>query len=144
MSLSKRFGNEEDFVPILCRGLAFEGFGDFCDFVKSITYGTSRTCKVRGSNPCRDRQGPPACRAGGPRRERSCRLRNCHPARIRPSRGCQASGEATVPRPLYMTASMVHCQSIVQVSSCQLVLNLLLPRYLEKWVSYKLEILVSK
>ncbi len=42
------------------------------------------------------------------------------------------------------TASVVHCQSIVQVSSCQLVLNLLLPRYLEKWVSYKLEIPVSK
>ena len=35
---------------------------------------------------------------------------------------------------LYVTASVVHCQSIVQVSSFQVVLNLPLPRYLEKRV----------
>jgi hypothetical protein len=41
------------FVPILYRDLAFEPFDDFSDFVKSVSYGTSKTCQVRGSNPCR-------------------------------------------------------------------------------------------
>jgi hypothetical protein len=34
-----------------------------------------------------------------------------------------------------MTASVVNCQSIVQVSRYQVVPNFLLPRYLEKWLA---------
>jgi hypothetical protein len=41
-----------------------------------------------------------------------------------------------------LTSSAVHCQSIVQVSACQVVLNLLLPHYLENWASYKSQNLV--
>jgi len=34
-------------VPILYRMLAFGAFDDFSDFVKSINYGTSKTCQER-------------------------------------------------------------------------------------------------
>jgi hypothetical protein len=36
------------------RELAFDAFDDFSYFVKSISCGTSKTCHVRGSHPCRD------------------------------------------------------------------------------------------
>jgi hypothetical protein len=36
------------FVPILYRDPAFEAFGDFSNFVESVSYGTSKTCQVRG------------------------------------------------------------------------------------------------
>jgi len=41
-------------VPILYRWRDFDAFGDFSDFVESVSYGTSKTCQVRGSSPCRD------------------------------------------------------------------------------------------
>jgi hypothetical protein len=41
------------FVPILYQMPAFGAFKDFSDFVESITCGLSKTCQVRGSNPCR-------------------------------------------------------------------------------------------
>jgi hypothetical protein len=40
-------------VQILYRERDFDAFGDFGDFVESVSYGTSRTCQVRGSSPCR-------------------------------------------------------------------------------------------
>ena len=53
--ISKRAVEQEDkiFVPILYRYPAFEAFDDFSDFVESISYETSKSCQVRGSNPCR-------------------------------------------------------------------------------------------
>ena len=35
------------------RCLLFEAFDDFSDFVESISCETSKSCQVRGSNPCR-------------------------------------------------------------------------------------------
>ena len=46
-------------------------------------------------------------------------------------------------RHIYMTASLVRCQSIVQVSCNQLVRTFPLPRYLEKWVRRETRFLVS-
>jgi hypothetical protein len=40
-------------VPILYRDRDFGALGDFEDFLESVSYGTSKTCQVRGSNPCR-------------------------------------------------------------------------------------------
>jgi hypothetical protein len=40
-------------VPILYRGLAFEAFDDFSDFLESISCETLKSCQDRGSNPCR-------------------------------------------------------------------------------------------
>jgi len=37
----------------LYRDPAFEAFDDFSDFVESVSCGTSESCQVRGSNPCR-------------------------------------------------------------------------------------------
>jgi hypothetical protein len=34
-------------VQILYRERDFDAFGDFGDFVESVSYGTSRTCQVR-------------------------------------------------------------------------------------------------
>jgi hypothetical protein len=55
-----------EIVPILYGERDFDAFDDFGDFVESVSYGTSKTCQVRGSNPCRDRPGPPVCRPEGP------------------------------------------------------------------------------
>jgi|HubBroStandDraft_4_1064222.scaffolds.fasta_scaffold2415030_2 hypothetical protein len=55
-----------EIVPILYGERDFDAFDDFGDFVESISYGSSKTCQVRGSNQCQDRQGPPACEAGRP------------------------------------------------------------------------------
>lgn len=33
--------------------LLLMSFYNFSDFVESISYGTSKSCQVRGSNPCR-------------------------------------------------------------------------------------------
>ena len=41
------------FVHFLYRDPAFEAFDDFSDFVESISCETSKSCQVRGSNPCR-------------------------------------------------------------------------------------------
>ncbi len=41
------------FVPILYQDPAFDAFDDFSDFVESVTCETSKSCQVRGSNPCR-------------------------------------------------------------------------------------------
>src|SRR6266436_8065960 len=41
------------FVPILYRYPAFDALDDFSDFLESITCEASKTCQVRGSNPCR-------------------------------------------------------------------------------------------
>src|SRR5882762_7335310 len=41
------------FVPILYRYPAFDALDDFRDFLESITCEASKTCQVRGSNPCR-------------------------------------------------------------------------------------------
>jgi hypothetical protein len=41
------------FVPILYGEVDFDAFGDFEDFVESVSYGVSKTCQVRGSSPCR-------------------------------------------------------------------------------------------
>jgi hypothetical protein len=49
---------EKYFVPILYRAPAFDAFDDFSDFVESISCETSKSCQVRGSNPCR---GPAPC-----------------------------------------------------------------------------------
>jgi hypothetical protein len=38
-------------VPILHRELGFDAFCDFSDFAESVSYGTSKTCQDRGSNP---------------------------------------------------------------------------------------------
>jgi hypothetical protein len=43
----------EKFVRILYRDPAFEAFDDFSNFVESISCGSSESCQVRGSNPCR-------------------------------------------------------------------------------------------
>ena len=40
-------------VPILYGERDFGAFGDFDDFVESVSYGVFKTCQVRGSNPCR-------------------------------------------------------------------------------------------
>jgi hypothetical protein len=40
-------------VPILYGERDFDAFGTFCDFVESVSYGSYKTCQVRGSNPCR-------------------------------------------------------------------------------------------
>src|SRR5579863_8092659 len=41
------------FVPILYLVHDFGAFGDFSDFVESISCEISESCQVRGSNPCR-------------------------------------------------------------------------------------------
>jgi hypothetical protein len=41
------------FVPVLYRNPALEAFGDFSNFVESVSYETSKTCQVLGSSPCR-------------------------------------------------------------------------------------------
>ena len=41
------------FVPILYRDPAFDAFDDFIDFVESTSSEPSKSCQVRGSNPCR-------------------------------------------------------------------------------------------
>ena len=41
------------FVPILYGWRDFDAFGDFGDFVESVSYGSYKSCQVRGSNPCR-------------------------------------------------------------------------------------------
>ena len=41
------------FVPFLYQNTAFDAFDDFSDFLESISCETSKTCQVRGSNPCR-------------------------------------------------------------------------------------------
>jgi hypothetical protein len=41
------------FVPILYLVHDFGAFGDFSDFLESISCKTSKSCQVRGSNPCR-------------------------------------------------------------------------------------------
>ena len=41
------------FVHFLYQMPAFDAFDDFYDFVESITCETSKSCQVRGSNPCR-------------------------------------------------------------------------------------------
>jgi hypothetical protein len=46
-------GDRKYFVPILYGERDFDAFDEFCDFVESVSYGVSKTCKVRGSNPCR-------------------------------------------------------------------------------------------
>src|SRR5215831_7972562 len=43
-------------VPILYHEPAFEAFDDFSDFLESISCETSKTCQVRGSNPCQTDQ----------------------------------------------------------------------------------------
>ena len=67
------------------------------------------------------RRWPPVCRQGLLNRERA-RMREID---------------------IYMTASLVRCQSIVQVSCNQLVRTFPLPRYLEKWVRRETRFLVS-
>jgi hypothetical protein len=47
------YRREKLFVPILYQIPAFEAFDDFSDFLESISCETSKTCQVRGSNPCR-------------------------------------------------------------------------------------------
>jgi hypothetical protein len=44
------------FVPILYQNPAFDAFDDFSDFVESISCETSKSCQVRGSNPCQTDQ----------------------------------------------------------------------------------------
>src|ERR1700678_211066 len=51
-------------VQILYRERDFDAFGDFGDFVESVSCGTTRTCQVRVSNPSRGATVQPA----GPRR----------------------------------------------------------------------------
>jgi hypothetical protein len=41
------------FVHFLYQIPAFDALDDFYDFLESITYETSKSCQVRGSNPCR-------------------------------------------------------------------------------------------
>jgi hypothetical protein len=43
---------EKTFVPFLYQIPAFDAFDDFSDFVESTTCETSKSCQVRGSNPC--------------------------------------------------------------------------------------------
>jgi hypothetical protein len=49
------------FVLILYRDRAFGAFGNFRDFLESVSCKTSKTCQARGSNPCRGgtTQSPP-------------------------------------------------------------------------------------
>ena len=58
------------FVHFLYQDPAFGAFDDFDDFVESISCESSKSCQVRGSNPCRGATGP-ACvsarRVEGPR-----------------------------------------------------------------------------
>ena len=42
-----------EIVPILYGERDFDAFDNFGDFVESVSYGSSKTCQVRGSNPCR-------------------------------------------------------------------------------------------
>ena len=50
---ARLLSRKKNFVPILYREVAFEAFDDFSDFLESISYETSKSCQVRGSNPCR-------------------------------------------------------------------------------------------
>jgi hypothetical protein len=43
----------ENFVHVLYRERDFDAFDDFSDFVESTTCEASKSCQVRGSNPCR-------------------------------------------------------------------------------------------
>ena len=42
-----------EIVPILYGERDFDAFGDFDELVESVSYSVSKTCQVRGSNPCR-------------------------------------------------------------------------------------------
>src|SRR6266852_9207021 len=53
-------------VPILYQIPAFGAFDDLSDFLGSISCETSKSCQVRGSNPCRSRPGPPVSRPEDP------------------------------------------------------------------------------
>jgi hypothetical protein len=46
-------GDRKEIVPILYGERDFDAFGTFDDFVESVSYSISKTCQVRGSNPCR-------------------------------------------------------------------------------------------
>jgi hypothetical protein len=67
------------------------------------------------------------------------------PARWRPFLSSRAflTESGVCVRWVYMTASLLRCQSIVQVSCNQLFPAFPLPRYLEKWVRRELRFFIS-
>ena len=50
---SSLFSVGKVFVHFLYQNRAFGAFDDFSDFVESVSCETSKSCQVRGSNPCR-------------------------------------------------------------------------------------------
>src|SRR5260370_38929340 len=52
-TLKNLLRRKKDSVPILYQIPAFGAFDDFSDFLESISCETSKSCQVRGSNPCR-------------------------------------------------------------------------------------------
>ena len=80
-SAEREFRTTRDkcFVPILYRDPAFDAFDDFSDFVESISCETSKTCQVRGSNPCWDRPQTAVCETARDRYTPRARLEGNSP-----------------------------------------------------------------
>jgi hypothetical protein len=86
------------FVPILYGERDFDAFCNVGDFVESASYGSYKTCQVRGSNPCRDRPRPPVCRAG--RKTSAKRISRSEVRRVlpaAPARGAPSAHPKFVP-----------------------------------------------
>ena len=89
---------QNSFVHFLYQDPAFDAFDAFSDFVESVSYGSYKTCQVRGSNPCRDRPRPPVCRAG--RKTSAKRISRSEVRRVlpaAPARGAPSAHPKFVP-----------------------------------------------